>query len=69
MKKTQNEMLDNWLRKGRKINQGQALKMFGVGRLASRINELSKTHNIGRARKRIKTRFHGLTTIMEYFYI
>lgn len=38
----QNLLIHTYLQKGNKLTQNEALSLFGVGRLASRINDLKK---------------------------
>lgn len=40
--KGQNLLIHTYLQKGNKLTQNEALSLFGVGRLASRINDLKE---------------------------
>jgi len=62
---TQNDLIWQHLKAHRTITQGQALQLFGVARLASRIYELRQKHRIKTENIMVNTR-SGRARIARY---
>lgn len=62
---TQGDLIWQHLKRHRSITQGQALQLFGVARLASRIYDLRKRHRIKTEMIKVNTR-SGSSRIARY---
>ena len=66
---SQNQMLYNYIAVNRIITQREALRKFGIMRLASRINDLRNLgHDIETRQKAVKNRFGKKVLVAEYHY-
>ena len=65
---TQCSMLIEWLKDGNAITQLSALKLFGIMRLASRMNEIIHNYGLPIEKRKVvvPTRFAGAAHITEY---
>lgn len=65
---TQNEKILAYLKSGVRITQAEAFQMFGVARLASRINDLRNMGvNIGRVLHHTKNRYGEPVKVAAYY--
>lgn len=68
MKKTQNKMLLDYLRKGRKITTAVAMDIFGIGSLSRRICDLKQAgHDIHSRTIKIKNQWGYDIRIKQYW--
>lgn len=67
MKRSQNDVVLDYLRSGKKLTNKTAMEELGIGRLASRICDLRKQgHEITGTTKKMDNRYGGKSLVTEY---